>query len=55
VRLYDINGTQLLQQTISGNQTTIAMQQYPAGTYIMTVVSQSQSPTVIKSFKIIKQ
>lgn len=57
----DINGKQISQQPISGNQTIIPMEQLPAGTYFISIVqthgsaSQTSSTTHLKTFKIIKQ
>ena len=49
--LFDITGKQLLQQTITGNETSISMEQYPAATYILKVTNNN---TDIKTFTIIK-
>ena len=38
--LSDINGKKLNQQTITGNQTTISMEQLPAGTYFVTILER---------------
>jgi len=59
--LSDINGKQINQQPISGNQTIIPMEQLPAGTYFVTIVqtlpatSHDITTNQLKTFKIIKQ
>ena len=63
--LHNINGNEILQQTITCNQTIIPMEQYPAGFYFVIVETTSTvetqnfasqtSPKPIKTFKIIKQ
>ena len=49
--LFDLNGKLLSKLQIDGNQTTIPMEQYVAGSYIIKIM---QHNTEVKTFKIIK-
>ena len=49
--LIDLNGKLLSKLQIGGNETTISMEQYVAGTYFLKVTQNNQE---VKTFKIIK-
>ena len=51
-KLFDTNGKLLANQPISSSETTIPMENYPAETYILNIISGKSE---IKSFKIVKQ
>jgi hypothetical protein len=50
-RLYDINGSLIIDDKVEGNETSISMQNFSPATYILKVVQGNKE---IKSFKIIK-
>ncbi len=52
--LSDINGKRISQQSITGNRTIIPIEQFPVGTYFVTIIEKTQ-PTQLKTFKIIKK
>lgn len=51
-RLTDLAGRELLTQRVVGPLTPISLAAFPAGAYLLAVISQAQE---IKAFKIIKQ
>jgi hypothetical protein len=51
-RLYDTSGRLILGNKLDGTHTQIAMDNYPAGNYIINVISEGKR---LKVFKIIKQ
>jgi len=50
-RLYDLSGSLLLSKKIQGEETIIAMDQFAAATYFLSVQDQQ---SILKTFKIIK-
>jgi len=50
--LFDVHGKLLSQQEITGIETTIEMEQYPAQLYFLKILKRDKE---IKTFKIIKQ
>ena len=50
-RLTDLAGKELLSQRVAGELTPISLVEFPAGAYLLSVISQAQE---IKAFKIIK-
>lgn len=55
-QIYDINGKMLLNKKVESNETTISMQEFLTGTYLLKVIhaKNNSSQQEIKIFKIIK-